>query len=264
MAVDDASNAPSASPAPREQDLPWDHGRHLGRRHHHHRGHGIIPGLVVIAWGGLLLLRELGVLDPTLRVLDLWPLLVVGFGLALAVRRRGLGSALLGLVIALFGAGMVAERLGYAVGGVAHLWPVVIIAAGLAIIWSGSTRRRAPRVANEKTSADELQRSVTMGALALVVDSQQFKGGSLAATMGEVRVDLRRAAISGEEATLDLSLVMGGIELYVPTNWQVVSDVSPFMGAVEDRTEPRPDGAGVQRRLVLRGKITMGAVNIKN
>jgi len=103
-----------------------------------------------------------------------------------------------------------------------------------------------------------------MGGLALLIDSQQFKGGSLSATMGEIRVDLRRAAIAAEEATLDLSLVMAGVELFVPTSWQVVSDVSPFMGAVEDKTEPRPDGTGVQKRLVLRGKVTMGAVTIKN
>jgi hypothetical protein len=57
---------------------------------------------------------------------------------------------------------------------------------------------------------------------------------------------------------------MGGVELYVPSNWQVVNDVSPFMGVVEDKTEPRPDAAGVQRKLVLRGKITMGAVTITN
>jgi predicted membrane protein len=264
MAFDPASN-PSSSPLPPpEPGAPWDRGRYFRHHHHHHRGHGIISGLVVIAWGGLLLMRELGVLDPSLRVIDFWPLLLVGFGLSLAVRRRGLGGVLVGLTVLLLGAGMLAEKLGYVVGGVAHLWPLVIVAAGLAIIWAGMTRRRTPRLVNERVSADELQRSVTMGALALAVDSQQFKGGALSATMGEVRVDLRRAAMSAEEATLELSLVMGGIELYVPTNWQVVSDVSPFMGAVEDKTEPRPDAAGIQRRLVLRGKITMGAVTITN
>ena len=117
---------------------------------------------------------------------------------------------------------------------------------------------------DQELSADELQRSVTMGGLALVVDSQRFRGGALSVTMGEIKADLRRAAMVGEEAALDLSLTMGGVELYVPSNWLVVNDVSPFMGVVEDKTEPRPDGTGVQRKLVLRGKITMGAVTITN
>jgi predicted membrane protein len=259
MAFDPAASPPPSSPLPPPDR--WDRGRHFGHRHHH--GHGIIPGLVLVAWGGLLLLREMGILNPELRAMDFWPLVIIGLGISIAVGKRRLGSALVGLVVALFGAGMLAQRLGYEVG-VAHLWPILLIAAGMGIMWNGLTRRHVPRLANEQVSADELQRSVTMGGLALVVDSQQFRGGSLSVTMGEIRADLRRAAMAGEEAALDLSLTMGGIELYVPSNWQVVSDVSPFMGAVEDKTEPRPDAVGVQRKLVLRGKITMGAVTIKN
>lgn len=261
MALDPASNpSPPSPPPPPER---WDRCRHGGHRHHH-RGHGVIPGLVLIAWGALLLLREQGVIDPALRAFDLWPLVIIGVGLSIAVGRRRLGSALVGLAIMLLGAGMLAQRLGYAVGGT-HLWPVLLIAAGLGVIWNGAARRRGgPRVANEQVSADSVQRSVTMGGLALVVDSQRFRGGALSVTMGEIKLDLRRASIEGEEAALDLSLTMGGVELYVPSNWQVVSDVSPFMGVVEDKTEPRPDAAGVQRRLVLRGKITMGSVTITN
>lgn len=261
MSFDPASNPSPPSPLPPRER--WDRGRHFGHRHHH-RGHGIIPGLVLIAWGGLVLLRELGILDPALRAIDFWPLVIIGLGLAITVGRRRLGSVLVGLAVTLLGAGMLAQRLGYAVG-VARLWPVLLIAAGIGVIWNGFTRRRrGPWVANEQVSADELQRSVTMGGLALVVDSQRFRGGTLSVTMGEIKVDLRRAAMAEEEAALDLSLTMGGVELRVPSNWQVVNDVSPFMGVVEDKTEPRPDAAGVQRRLVLRGKITMGAVTVAN
>jgi predicted membrane protein len=259
MAFDPASSPSSPAPPPER----WERGRHLGHRPHH-RGHGIIPGLVLIGWGALLLLRELGILDPALRAMDFWPVVIVGLGLSVTFGRRRLGGVLLGLAITLLGAGMLAQRLGYAVG-VTHLWPVLLIAAGIGVIWNGAThRRRGPCVTNEQVSADELQRSVTMGGMALVVDSQRFRGGALSVTMGEIKADLRRAAIDGEEAALELSLTMGGVELYVPTNWQVVNDVSPFMGVVEDKTEPRPDAAGVQRRLVLRGKITMGAVTITN
>ena len=261
MAFDPSSNPTPSSPmSPRER---WDRGRPFACGHHR-RGRSIIPGLVLIAWGGLLLLRELGVLNPALRAMEFWPLVIIGIGLSIAMRRRRLGSILFGLAVTLLGAGMLAQRLGYAVG-VAHLWPILLIGVGIGVILNGFTRR--PPVswaANEQVSADELQRSVTMGGLALAVDSQRFRGGALIVTMGEIKADLRRAAMEGEEAALDLSLTMGGVELYVPSNWQVVNDVSPFMGVVEDKTEPRPDNTGVQRKLVLRGKITMGAVTITN
>lgn len=250
-------------PAPPER---WgrDHRRHHFR-HHHPRGHGVLPGLVLVAWGGLLLLRQTGYLSPALQAFDFWPLILIGVGISIAVRRFHFGSMLVGLAVAALGAGLLAQRLGWVVG-IAHLWPLLLIAAGLGVIVNGFGRRHhhLARLPDEKVSADELQRSVSMGGLAVAVDSQQFKGGALSVTMGEIKADLRRAAIAGEEATLEVSVTMGGIELYVPPHWQVVSDVSPFMGTVEDKTDPRPDAAGVQRRLVLRGSITMGAVTVRN
>lgn len=260
MTFQSAPPASSTQPSPPE---PWSRGR-AGHRHHpHHHGPGIIPGLVLVAWGGLLLLRELGYVSPSLRAIDFWPLVIIGLGLSMTVRRRHLGGALTGLAVMLLGAGLLAQRLGY-VPGVARLWPVLVIAAGVGVILNGLTRRRVPRSAAEPVSTGDLQRSVTMGELALVVDSQQFRGGALGVTMGELRADLRRAAMAADEAVIELSLTMGNIELHVPGNWQIVSEVAPFMGVVEDRTEPRPDAAGVLRRLVLRGKLTMGAVTVRN
>lgn len=265
----DQSPNPSSSPLPAEPspDSAWEsrdlRGR-LDRPHRHDRVHGVVIGLTVIAWGGLLLLREAGVIDRSVHVLAFWPLLLVAFGVSALIRRRSAGAVLVGVAVGLVGLGMLAERLGYIEAGVYHLWPLLVIAAGVAMVLRGSARRRPRWNSGETVSTDVLQRSVTMGSLELAVDSQQFKGAALGATMGEVKVDLRRAAMSGGEVAVDLSVVMGGIELYVPGNWQVVSDVSPFMGVVEDRTDPRPDASGVQKRLVLRGSITMGAVTIKS
>jgi hypothetical protein len=55
---------------------------------------------------------------------------------------------------------------------------------------------------------------------------------------------------------------MGGIEIRVPTNWDVINDVFPFMGGIEDKTT-RPSSASAPR-LVLRGFVMMGGVTIQN
>jgi predicted membrane protein len=219
---------------------------------------------VIVAWGALLLAREFGAIDPNVHALDFWPLLLIGFGLSALLRMRSLGGVLVGLAVGLLGGGLLAAKLGYAVPAVGHLWPLLIMGVGLGILWKALTHRRSHTMGNETVSADELRRSVTMGGLTLMVSSQQFKGGTLHATMSGVQIDLRRATISGDEATLELSLLMSGVELYVPTSWRVVNDLSPFMGAVEDKTELQPDAAGLQKKLVLRGGMTMSAVTIKN
>ena len=48
----------------------------------------------------------------------------------------------------------------------------------------------------------------------------------------------------------------GGIEIRVPEDWTVVSQIVPLMAGVEDKTRP-PQGA-TTHRLILRGFAFMG------
>jgi hypothetical protein len=76
-----------------------------------------------------------------------------------------------------------------------------------------------------------------------------------------VELDLRQAAMAGPEAVLEVSARFSGIELRVPRDWHVVVDVAPTLGGVEDKTLPP---ANPSQRLVLRGAIAFGGVEVKN
>jgi hypothetical protein len=98
-----------------------------------------------------------------------------------------------------------------------------------------------------------------------------FRGGDITAIMGGGQLDLRLATIPpGEEAILDIVAVMGGVEILVPSNWEVSTPILPFMGGVEDKRFPplQTDPNAVRRetggRLVLRGLVMMGGVHIKS
>ena len=95
-----------------------------------------------------------------------------------------------------------------------------------------------------------------------------FLGGDITAFMGGCQLDLRLASIPrGGEAVIDVVAVMGGLEVWVPQGWAVVSKVVPFMGGVDDKRLPpleplsSPD---TRPRLVLRGVVVMGGLVIKN
>ena len=71
--------------------------------------------------------------------------------------------------------------------------------------------------------------------------------------MGGAQLDLRQATIPpGEEAVLDIFVVMGGCEIFVPSSWTVVTPLVPVMGGIDDkRLPPLP----VRRRASVAGPL---------
>lgn len=100
-----------------------------------------------------------------------------------------------------------------------------------------------------------------MGGVTRGNNSRAFRRADLFAFMGGCEIDLRKAAINGE-AVVDLFCMWGGIEIRVPEDWTVVSQILPLMGGVDDKT--RPPQAATAHRLTLRGMALMGGVEIKN
>ena len=92
-------------------------------------------------------------------------------------------------------------------------------------------------------------------------NSPAFRRADLFAFMGGCEIDLRKAAINGE-AVVDLFCMWGGIEIRVPEDWTVVSQIVPLMGGVDDKTRPPQSASG--HRLTLRGMALMAGVEIKN
>ncbi len=86
------------------------------------------------------------------------------------------------------------------------------------------------------------------------------------AFMGGVELDLRYSAMDGDEVIIDTFALWGGIEIWVPPHWEIVSQGLPLMGAFEDKTHVTTHGGGHDRqpRLIVRGVAIMGGVEIKN
>jgi predicted membrane protein len=92
--------------------------------------------------------------------------------------------------------------------------------------------------------------------------SQDFQGGDATSLLGGCKIDLRQAAIKREEAILDVFALWGGIEVIVPRNWSVVIQGTPILGAFADKTDSSKEEGGP--RLIIRGAVIMGGVEIKN
>jgi len=228
------------------------------------RARRALLGLSVIGLGALALLDNFHVFGMHL-LRTFWPLVFVAWGLGRLVWSRHAGGRVFGVVMMLVGGLMTAHNLGNDMLDLRQWWPVFIILAGASILLRGLFPRTRWQRSRFETStlehADEIDVDVTFGGIKLRNDSHQFKGGKVALTFGGLELDLREAVMAAPEATIHIQATLSGIELRVPRDWQVVVQLGTTMGAIDDKTSPPPSPS---HRLVLRGDITLGGVEIKN
>jgi predicted membrane protein len=115
--------------------------------------------------------------------------------------------------------------------------------------------------ASERNSSDSsLSATAFLGGSERYNNSPSFRRGDASAIMGGVQLDLRDAVMEGNRATLEVSAIMGGIDIRVPRDWTVVNHVTPILGAVKDTTR----SGDANKKLFLEGTVLMGGLEIKN
>lgn len=133
---------------------------------------------------------------------------------------------------------------------------VAIMVLGVVIAESDATR--------DSTAAEDASWLDSVAFLSSVEHrnlSVAFRGGEAAAVMGRLEVDLRAATMAGEEVVIEVDVVMGRVEILVPDDWRVVSEVDAALGAAEIHTSRRDAVAGAPL-LVVRGGVLMGKLYV--
>ncbi|HEX5758443.1 MAG TPA: DUF5668 domain-containing protein [Thermoanaerobaculia bacterium] len=218
----------------------------------------LLLGLFALVAGALLILDNMGVLLAW-DYLRFWPALLILAGL-IKMTQPG-GGRVVGFLIALVGAWLLADVLDVAEFDFDYVWPIVLVIAGLNLLSSEVFRRARP--AGQAETDAEIDTFALLGGTKRASASQRFRGGTATAIMGGCEIDLRDAAIAqGETAVFDTFAMWGGVEIFVPESWVVVLKGVPVMGGFEDLTRHPAGGAG--QRLVVRGMALMGGVEVKN
>jgi len=220
----------------------------------------LVVGLFVITLGVLLTLENLRLIDAQ-DYFNYWPLVLIFVGVAkLGSSRTRTAQLIAGLWIAV-GVGFLLSNLDMLRFRIWEFWPVALVLLGVTML-----RRSTQRHQQAGSSADP---SSTVSAICIwsgadrKSTSTDFRGGELTAIMGGVEVDLSNARITSGEAIMDVFAFWGGIDIKVPPDWTVVSDVTPFMGAFEDSRKSLTT-ADPSQQLVLRGMVVMGGIEVTN
>ena len=248
----------------------------------------LIVGLLVIFVGVVFSLDQFG-FAPAINYLRFWPTAIIAIGVVKMLQAREGGGAFAGVIFTLAGVWLQAEEFNLVHIRLWQIWPVALVLFGGYLVWQGltgnstrpspspdtytppgvaaapppppSSSRRADRPARITDTNSTFSAVAIMAGVSRGNNSRTFRGADLIAMMGGCEIDLRQAAIHGE-AVIDVFVMWGGIEIRVPEDWTVASQIMPLMAGVEDQTRP-PLGA-TEHRLVLRGFALMGGVEIKN
>lgn len=233
-------------------------------------------GLGFLALGLLWTLDNMGILQAE-PILEWWPIALIAVGIAHLVGLTGRPKPIAAGLWVFAGAWLLAHNLGYWNLCLSELLPVGLVVIGALLVWrsvKGPGARTGGGLANRLSGGSAAQGANpggyddTFSGFAMwagvdrLINSQNFRGGDFTAIMGGATIDLRNAKPVPGGCTLDLFVVMGGIDVIVPDGWTVSNEVFAFMGGVEDsRKTVTPGGSDI---VILRGVCFMAGIEIKN
>ena len=184
------------------------------------------------------------------RYIRFWPVMVVLAGL---LKVWEPGSALFGIILVVVGAWLLAHNVGLIRFTIFDMWPLILIGIGVLLVGRAFGFMPQPRIPKNMAvfSAQKLDHGAS-----------EYSGGTLTAVLGGYEVDLTQADIRVGPAVLNVYAVWGGIEITVPEDWDVISEVTPVMAGVEV-TMPRGAVVDPKKRLIIRGAAVMGGIEVK-
>ena len=216
----------------------------------------LIGGVVLIVIGSFLLLEKLGWL-PHGFVFHFWPSILIVIGIVKIVYAGGRPT---GAVLLLLGVLLQLNAIGVTHLHFWELWPVLIIVAGIAMLWQAMGGEVRVFTGNPQFDVFYM-----FGGGERHVNSKNFQSAKLMAIFGGYKIDLTHAEFDGNQAVIEANAIFGGGEIRVPESCLVVMQGVGVFGAYEDKTRHfQPDPSRPSKTLLVRGVAVFGGIEVKN
>ena len=217
--------------------------------------------IVVVALGGVLLLKNLDIINISWDIFwgTVWAAGFVLSGLVNIFNYRNKTAWIWGLLLVAIGVLIGLNSYGIVDVSIWKVfWPVVLIAAGLSMMFNTSPKsvKRSKKldkdggIGNEKIACFWGEEDAVKG---------DYTGGSLVAIFGGVDLDLRQAKIK-DGSVIEIFTFCGGVNITLPDDVIVKNEVRGFLGGTDDKTLPK-DSA--KKTLHLKGECILGGLEIK-
>jgi predicted membrane protein len=224
----------------------------------------LIVGLMIVVLGIIYLAGNLDIIDTRVPLRFIPPALfaAVGIGMLMSPSVRPDGRAVdkrWAFVWLFISAWLFAYQFHWIdIGFWDLVFPVLLLFVGARLV------QRALNSPDEKSgeSGQQTRAFAFLSGAELRTFTQPIKESEVMAILSGVKLDLTSAQIEGDSATLQVTAIMGGVEIYAPSDWNIVSDVLPILGAYVDKR--RPTATIPTKTLHITGIVLMGGVEVKS
>ena len=134
----------------------------------------------------------------------------------------------------------------------------------LVILASAIGQLVAKRMTSGDEDSDAFRLAVIGGGKEFESRAPSLRSASAFAVLGGVELDLREANLDPAGATLDVTAVLGGIEVTVPPGWVVEVENRGKMSGVEARLTESADRPDDAPRLYVTTNAWFGGVEIRD
>lgn len=236
----------------------------------------LIVGVLIMLLGGTLLADNLGWIEARHVLRSLWPLVLVAIGVGMIRRPQHRRSREWGWVLITVGIWIFLSKLGWVHLSLGQLLlPAIFLFVGGVLVFrslrgpddtlpksKASGTSGEPGEAAATDHAEFVRSFAMLSGIELRPVSRPFRGADLSAVMGGIKLDLGSARMEGDSAVIEIFAFWGGVEIYVPPDWTVTSEVTTLLAGFIDKR--RPTSVVPTKTLIIKGMVVMSGVELKN
>lgn len=231
----------------------------------------VVTATVFIIAGLLIIARNNGFIDPYIyNIIMSWPMLLIVIGIT-SLCKRNFWSGFILLAIGTYS--ILPRMTEMEANWMQMFWPVLLILIGLSILFKRRPgfhhqrwQQKRSQYAKEVYSSESgyVVCDNTFGSIKQIVLDPVFKGASIKNTFGGTILDLRRTKLEAPETYIDIDCSFGGIEIYMPSNWNLQSQINAVLGGCDDKRYNPGIEIDQEHLLIIRGNITFGGLEFKS
>ncbi len=221
-----------------------------------------VLGVLLILFGSLFFAHQAGYIDYSVwHVIFSWQMLLIALGIMALTEKNYSWGTILIVVGGLF----LYKR--YTGSTIDYVWPIIIILAGLAILFVRPRYRNIKRWSGDSykdgyIEADFLNETAIFGGNDRSITTKSFKGGVVTSIFGGSKIDLTQSELASEGTpVIEMTSIFGGSTLILPTDWNVKVEVTSILGGFSDKR--LHTNINTSKLLVIRGICIFGGGEIK-